>query len=381
MKYMGSKRYMLLNGLGTLIKQRARHADRIVDLFSGASYITWFVAEKIDRPVLAVDLQCYSRVLAEAIILREKKVDSESLKEKWIERVREAINSSTYYKVARRNEEGRLTRKKVIKARLYCRKHRRVGLMWRSYGGYYFSPSQALTLDLMRKYLPERNPARSLCLAALISSASNCIASPGHTAQPFQPTKGAKKYLQEAWAKDPLSLASEALDNLASRYAKRIGRATTADAMEVAKFLREGDLVIIDPPYSSVQYSRFYHVLETIARGRSGRVSGNGRYPSISMRPQSRFCNKGQSKDALRKLLRRIASKQAKAILTFPAGKASNGLSGRMVEKIASTWFKVSKSSVPMRTSTWGGNNELRRPGNRKSELILSLTPRENLVD
>ena len=44
MKYMGSKRTMLLNGLGTLLKAEMPKHDRVVDLFCGAGSVSWFAA-------------------------------------------------------------------------------------------------------------------------------------------------------------------------------------------------------------------------------------------------------------------------------------------------------------------------------------------------
>jgi adenine-specific DNA-methyltransferase len=377
---MGSKSFMLRNGLGILIKQKAKRAERIVDLFSGAGQVACYAAENIEKPVFAVDLQNYSKVLVDAIILRKEKIDANKLKKEWLDKTKFAIGKSLYYKIASKLEKDRITRKKVEDARDLCKRHKHVGLVWRAYGGYYFSPSQALTIDSLSKHLPERNPARSVCLAALIIAASKCVAAPGHTAQPFQPTKGARKFLQEAWEKNLIAITEEALKEISGHYAKKIGKAIVADAMDVALHLKKNDLVIIDPPYSGVQYSRFYHVLETIATGKCGPVSGAGRYPSIKERPQSSFSNKGQSKDALEKLLQRIALRGSKVIFTFPAGEASNGLSGKLIESTASKWFKVSKKVIKNRFSTLGGNNNNRLARQRSEEIILSLTPRENIT-
>lgn len=374
---MGSKIFMLANGLGTLIKQRARYATRIVDLFSGAGHIAWFAASETDRPVLAVDLQNYSRVLAEAVVSRKTELDPAQLKKLWLDKVETAMKRSSYYNAALKIESGRITIARVERARRFSKENKKSGVILRAYGGHYFSPSQAVTFDLMREHLPKKNPNRSVCLASMIIAASKCVAAPGHTAQPFQPTKGAKKFLKEAWDRDPIALTRLALDEVAIRHARVIGRATSADALEAAKHLKKRDLVIIDPPYSGVQYSRFYHVLETIATGQCGKVEGTGRYPLITRRPQSPFSNKSESRDALKKLLGRIARRRAEVIFTFPARKTSNGLSGRIIEETAKEWFNVSTTGVYYSYSTLGGNNNRRKARRRSKELILSLTPKK----
>ncbi len=377
---MGSKSFMLTNGLGTLIKQRARYATRIVDLFSGAGHIAWFAAAETEKPVLAVDLQNYSRILAKAVISRKTKLDPAQLQKVWLDKVEAAMTRSSYYKAGLRIESGEITIAKVKEARLFCKRNGKTGVILRAYGGHYFSPSQAVIFDLMRAHLPVNSPSRSVCLASMIIAASKCVAAPGHTAQPFQPTKGAKKFLKEAWDRNPIALTKLALGEVAIRHTKVIGRATSADALEAAKHLKKSDLVIIDPPYSGVQYSRFYHVLETIATGRCGRVTGIGRYPSRKRRPQSEFSNKGQSKKALERLLHRIARRGSRVIFTFPARKTSNGLSGSIVEETAKKWFKVSSRAIYYKFSTMGGNNEHRNARKRSKELIISLTPKANVA-
>ncbi len=57
MKYMGSKRAMLSNGLGDLLRSEMLGAKRFADLFAGSSAVAWFAAEHSECSVLASDLQ------------------------------------------------------------------------------------------------------------------------------------------------------------------------------------------------------------------------------------------------------------------------------------------------------------------------------------
>jgi adenine-specific DNA methylase len=163
---------------------------------------------------------------------------------------------------------------------------------------------------------------------------------------------------------------------LAKMAANRQGRAVRKNAEIVATELRETDLVFIDPPYSGVQYSRFYHVLETIARGRSITASGEGRYPTRDQRPQSDFSLKTRSEDAFRRLFRAVSRTGARAIVTFPAEASSNGLSGNLVEEIAAEFFVIEQEIVSSRFSTLGGNSRNRAARQDRRELILTLRSR-----
>lgn len=380
MKYMGSKRWMLRNGLASTLNRHSKGATRFVDLFSGSGAVAAYVAQRNNIPVVACDLQSFSSVLALAVIGRTRTMDAERI---WIAWQRRAE------KVVRRIEvptTGAITLATVAEMRAWCSRRRTLPIT-KAYGGHYFSPTQAVWIDALRDTLPQRNPQKTLALAALIMGASQSAASPGHTAQPFQPTRSAKKYLKKAWELDVSSSIKRALTEVAGLHALCKGIAQVGDANTVAETLRPGDLAFVDPPYSGVHYSRFYHVLETIARGQCGEVSGTGRYPESSARPRSKYSIKSESIEAMEGLLATISKKKAKAIVTFPSHKCSNGLSGEKIAQIARSHFEVSKKCVKSKFSTLGGvsgSSESKSKGNGRAprqyaiEYILVLQPKKS---
>lgn len=88
MKYMGSKRAMLGNGLGELLGSEVPAARRFADLFAGSAAVAIHVACRYDVPVLAFDLQSYSSVLAGAVIKRQAVVPTETLFRDWLRRAK-----------------------------------------------------------------------------------------------------------------------------------------------------------------------------------------------------------------------------------------------------------------------------------------------------
>ncbi|MFA5184401.1 MAG: DNA adenine methylase [Patescibacteria group bacterium] len=393
MKYMGSKRFMLNNGLGDLLREQLPRANRFIDPFCGSGGIINFVAtdQNFKGEIIAGDLQKYAVVLAKAVIGRTEIFDVEYLKNIWIEEAKKGLNSSKFL-----NRIDEIDKKyhndiklRVKKARKLCESPSQIGPIWNAYGGHYFSPKQALVLDYLLKTLPKQTKYRNVCLAAIIIAASRAAASPGHTAQPFQPTKGAGKFIEISWHIDIFKSCETALKEISILYAKIKGKAVVSDAKKLISKLKKGDLVLLDPPYSGVQYSRFYHVLETIARGYCGEITGIGRYPAISERPQSEFSNAGQSLKALEQLLSDLSKKEATVIFTFPKGRCSNGLSGDKVIELASKYFNLDKNKsrihehvITGRFSTLGGNNKLNKNNHEKKsrvkseELVLLLKPK-----
>jgi hypothetical protein len=225
----------------------------------------------------------------------------------------------------------------------------------------------------MIQALPTEEPGQTVCLASAVIAASKCAAAPGHTAQPFKATRTAARFLRQAWLRDPVHYAKKALEQLCPKCAVQRGEAKVGDANDVAKDLDQRDLVFVDPPYSGVHYSRFYHVLETMARGDCGEVTGVGRYPPTSERPVSRYSRKSESEEAMTKLLKALAKVGCRVIVTFPAGACSNGLSGDAIEEVATEWFKIHRKVVNSRFSTLGGNNCHRKARTTSQELILVL--------
>lgn len=369
---------MLQNGLGDLLKDEALDCRRFVDLFCGAASVSWFCAEESLKPVLATDLQLYAVVLAESVIARTNPLSPEKIRQRWLTSVTTIRESYAVWTGSHDLDQGGLNiatwRKR---AQELCLAEADVaGPIWKAYGGHYFSPTQALTLDAMLEALPGKKPIRTVCLAAAVIAASKCVASPGHTAQPFKATRTAGRFLREAWLRDPIFYATRALDMLCPRHATNPGEAKVGDANEVVAELDEGDLVFVDPPYSGVHYSRFYHVLETMARGACGEVDGVGRYPPPAERPVSKYSRKTESAQAISELLTSLADAGCRVILTFPAGKCSNGLSGSAVANMAKMLFRMERKVVTSRFSTLGGNNSHRNARNLSREMILLLMPR-----
>lgn len=375
MKYMGSKRWMLNNGLGAILAANARKSNRFFDLFSGSGAVACHVAKGHKIPVWAFDIQSFSSVLTGAVISRNRPLNSDLIWETWKERAESAfgINAGKC--------PSKITWETVRECRSWCRAQKDL-LITRAYGGHYFSPKQSVWIDALRGTLPSEKHASTVALAALIEAAGWCVAAPGHTAQPFRPTRTAKVFLQEAWEKDIVERTRACLFAISARHAKMSGSARVEDANHAATRLKDGDLVFIDPPYSGVQYSRFYHVLETIARGGCGKVSGVGRYPAIEDRPTSKYSRVSESEEALENLLEVVSLSGAVAILTFPDHVCSNGLSGEIIREMADEYFKVKEKIVESKFSTLGGTGRFSKTGIKRAarqnanELILLLRPK-----
>jgi hypothetical protein len=169
------------------------------------------------------------------------------------------------------------------------------------YSNAYFGVTQAAEIDSLRTAieitLPADDPMRDLCLAALVIAVCICNSGP-HFAQP--PKLTSLKSLRDVIERRARSVFWEfelALRRLVARspLPMPFGPVTTLnwrDAID-AFVANIGNIrpagVYLDPPYSKLQYSRYYHVLNVLLAYDYPACEGVGRYPPRAQRFSSRF--------------------------------------------------------------------------------------------
>ena len=77
----------------------------------------------------------------------------------------------------------------------------------------------------------------------------------------------------------------------------------------------KGTLVYADPPYCSVHYSRFYHVLETFVKYDYPKIRYGGRYRTD--RHQSPFCISTKVRDAFKDMFTNLNSNECELVLSY----------------------------------------------------------------
>ncbi len=132
-----------------------------------------------------------------------------------------------------------------------------------SFGGRFFSPNDARKIGFIREWIEQCTglceKERNILLASLLYSADKAANTVGHY----------DAYIKGAEIKD--SFAFDLIEPYCCREKKIV--ITRRDANELAKEIRS-DIVYIDPPYNSRQYSRFYHVLENLTTWKKPELYG-----------------------------------------------------------------------------------------------------------
>lgn len=357
-QYLGNKWRLLeeIERAVTPLVTRSRPA--VCDLFCG----TGVVAARLNRvyPVLAADVQEYARVLTSAL-LRPASLDATRILSAARE-VQEVLLQAAQPVV---DHEKRTMAAVVSAPEAVCdllehgsleagaltpsggpqwagsvaeelRKIQAYSVTTRYYGGVYVSYQQAVQLDALATVLHELvPPARDCGLAALISTAAELVASVGgHFAQPVRPRGpdgSIKRRVLTAVVKSRRVDAFEAFSAWMSRYSRRrpssvphwVARADFRDTLD--QLPPEIGCVYADPPYTRDHYSRFYHVLETLALGDepglSSTVIGGRARPSRGLyradRHQSPFSIVRQAPGAFRTMAVALAARGIPLVLSY----------------------------------------------------------------
>jgi adenine-specific DNA methylase len=374
---------------------------RACDLFSGSGAVSLALARR--RPVVAVDIQEYSRVLCSAVLRSARPLEStladlrrdtaadplhESLT--WAMKPMVDVEDLAVVEAA----EGRadllchlLEHGSIIGAQLAgtarlptvlrgyvstCLKRlgeightsSRDSLIVRYFGGPYFGYQQAVDLDVLRCRIAEvAERCRDTALAALLSTASEIVNTVGKQfAQPIRPRDKAGRPKRRLWVRihrDRIRNAVAIYHEWLQRYvglpdAKGPNMAIRADYRDFLATL-DGEISVLyaDPPYTRDHYSRYYHVLETIclrdnpvvsmSNLDSGRRLSRGVYRSD--RHQSPFCIVKEAPRAFSELFALASSRGIPMLLSYsPYDPSTKGrprvMSVDDIRRIASTYYR-----------------------------------------
>lgn len=369
--YLGSK-LRFVKEIGSIASNVLPSRSKACDLFAGSGTVSSYLAQNYQ--VTSVDIQEYSRAICSALFnsTSDQSVEARSLLAKIsasgrdraiIEATRPLVNiENLAYQEAQEGhlellcdiiENGALIsleHEVAIDQRLQdakevaCTRLKQAELwdeqsttVLRYFGGVYFSYQHAIEIDRFRSLAEMCAPQiRDTYIAASLSTASELVNTIGkHFAQPLRPRNKEGKIkgtLLNIVSRDRFRKSEPIFFNTLKCYAEKSGKTkgrSKAVRADYREFLASEDLdnafVYADPPYTRDHYSRFYHVLETIALRDNPEVSTNFAHgvKSISRglyrkeRHQSPFCILSQAPSAFDEMFAKISSAGAPMVLSY----------------------------------------------------------------
>jgi len=236
----------------------------------------------------------------------------------------------------------------------------------------YFGLRQAIEIDSLRYGIVHAEASGELdadearwALLALLQAASICAATPGHFAQFLRPKSDASaRRIQRQRHRSPWALFLDAADGqnpFGTRSWRAKNKIHCADALALWPQLDTYNLnhaiVYADPPYGKDQYSRYYHVLETLVRYDYPSSSGAGRYrPDRFTTP---FSLKTKVRPAFKSLFEEISNRGWTLVLSYPSSGLLHRTDSQPLDDLLSKYFpRVTRSLVsPTLHSTLGARH------------------------
>lgn len=397
-RYMGTKRF-LSAPVSSLIAQIPGHGQ-VVDLFCGTGAVTAGLTDVASvlmndasaflGPILRTRFASQSRIQPQQLadILRtEFNIRKNQLEDDFAQRLTmeaAALNSGrsalkeymdsvphvgsddslrTLSRLSRHN----LDREKYCLVTIY-------------FSGGYVSTKQAIALDALRCAIDrslEDVQGRDQSLAALTITLDRVLNSPGHSAQFLRPnTETAFRRIRATWTRDVWNIFLDSLSELVpygdqgwrARNEHRQGDALDLVCDEPIQHLRA---VYADPPYTKDQYSRYYHVHETLHLYDFPASFGRGRYRD--QRFSSQFSSSSCVESAFRTLFRETATNGIPVVLSYPPDGLLHD-KGVDTGQLASEYFsEVRITSHSTMHSTMGASKGIH--SNRKVENIYVCRP------
>ncbi len=233
----------------------------------------------------------------------------------------------------------------------------------RYYGGIYFSYEQAIQIDLILNSIANIDIRyKDICLAALLSTVSDIVNTVGKQfAQPLKMRDSQGNLKAGSMRKIQKDRAIEVFGSyrewLKRYFSIRPGNDTTVVRQDYFQSLlslpEDIRVVYADPPYTRDHYSRYYHVLETIALQdmptlstttiRGARHISRGIYRDE--RHQSPFCIRSQAPIEFDRMCRVVAETGRKLLLSYSPYDETKKTHPRVVtihqlEEIAGRYFQ-----------------------------------------
>lgn len=236
----------------------------------------------------------------------------------------------------------------------------------------YFGLRQAIEIDSMRAAIDTAASHRDLTedeaawgRLALLQTCSRVASAPGHFAQFLTgATATSVNRIQSARRRsvwDGTLEDLEALTPVGTKRWRRRNRVLTHDALTIWPILDSEGLgpavFYADPPYSKEQYSRFYHVLETLELYDYPDAEGTGRYrPDRLNTPLAR---KRGVLDATRTICRAISERQGVLVLSYPSSGLLTRELGIDISALLGEYFHKVEMPIrrPSKHSTLGARH------------------------
>ncbi len=284
-RYMGNKN-KLLDFIIPEIKKITKKGEIICDLMSGTGAIAYALKDKYT--VYTNDIQYYSYIINKAII---------------------------------ENNEITIDKNTAIldleKSFLKNQTEKKYNFFEKNFTDTYFSGPQCCEIDSIRYAIDQikNEYKKDLYLTALMFSMSKCESTSGHFAQYLPKDHKRLVELRKKSIWKEMLIKCDDFNSLVMRDFNN--KSFNLDYKELfkRKDFKDVSCVYIDTPYTCEQYSRFYHVLETVTKYDNPKLEFKAKYRTD--RFMSNFSLRTKVKQEFKDMLSFLSKENKKVVLSY----------------------------------------------------------------
>ena len=331
LNYPGNKS-SLMPFISKHIQKYISTGDKICDIFSGSGTVGTFL--KNDYDIIANDAELYSYIISSALLNTPSCLELTNLKKiftiKYNLNLKKLLNTQEDYIAKERfflekKDNDSLSNlyssfptiwngsDKIINVSS-LRKKNNYNLFLYYYSGTYFGIEQAIHIDCVIKSIHELNQHVEILWSCLFYAMSEIVFSKdGHMAQPLNIQKNPSKHIKQRTKKlmyffyKKLNEFIEKSPHTNKKKKYMIYNDDIINLLNNKSFYNQNiKLIYADPPYTDMQYSRYYHLLNVAAQyNYPNPTIINGKYTKglyTEGRNQSNLSKKSTAKEVLQKL-------------------------------------------------------------------------------
>ena len=369
---------------------------RVADLFAGMGSVSASLAS--DQPVLANDVQKFAAAMLRAQFAPGERHPPATVARRiwpWFECAHSHLRKEFVSRLKSEEDALRCSTPDALEAYMYEADHAGNSDGWRGrakrasrrrgiehyklatlyFSAGYFSTAQAIELDAIRYAIDQCRAAhRDELLSAWIAAAATTVNAPGHTAQYLKPgSETGYIRIRRQWQRRVWEVflgKLESISKVGTKDWRRRNVVTSEDALEIATDLSRYDVGVVyaDPPYTRDQYSRFYHLYETLYLYDYPASTGAGRYRSD--RFVTPFSHVTTARASFERLFDLIAEAQVPLVLSYPANGLLETRDGPVLDVLRSRFSSVSNTPIDHYHSTLGASNGHRSKPTRENLYV-----------
>ncbi len=285
LNYQGSKKN-LIEFIHQYAAPYLEEGETVLDIFAGTCSVGY--SYKRTNPVFANDSEGYSYIISRALLGDYRGQEVEPLLQCLLQAYRQ--NESRFaagHIIAREKEKELLEKGNTAElAKFYQQlstiwnggiaitsKHQNYDLFTTYFAASYFGVGQAMEIDSIRYGVEQfaEEELRCAMLTALFFAMKECVFSKdGHMAQPLDPIKNQVKLLKQrkklVWHFFEQKLREFFTDSFVQpHFQNRVFQGDFSRLFDNREVQRQVQFIYADPPYTDMQYSRYYHLLNIAA--------------------------------------------------------------------------------------------------------------------